>query len=121
MAALRSIIAGGRKSTRLETRCPGADVNPYLLTAAVLAGIHLGLELRLDPGPPLAGNAYRDHTPTIPLHWPEALTAFERSAFARDYFGEPFTRLYASVRRGEMLEFSSHVSALEYAWYLTTM
>ena len=108
-------------SRRVEHRVAGADVNPYLLTAAVLAGIHLGLELRLDPGPPLAGNAYRDHTPTIPLHWPEALTAFERSAFARDYFGEPFTRLYASVRRGEMLEFSSHVSALEYAWYLTTM
>jgi glutamine synthetase len=106
---------------RVEHRVAGADANPYLLTAAVLAGIHRGLEQRLDPGAPLAGNAYRDHTPTIPLSWPEALAAFEVSEFARDYFGEPFTRLYAAVRRGEMQDFNSHVSALEYAWYLTTM
>ena len=31
------VIAGGAKSTRLETRCPGADVNPYLAMAAVIA------------------------------------------------------------------------------------
>ena len=108
-------------SRRVEHRVAGADANPYLLTAAVLAGIHHGLEHHLDPGAPLAGTAYRDHTPTIPLNWPEALAAFERSEFARDYFGEPFARLYASVRRGEMQDFNSHVSTLEYAWYLTTM
>jgi glutamine synthetase len=68
----------------------------------------------------LAGNAYRDSTPTIPLSWPEALTVFERSDFARDCLGERFARLYAQTRRGEMQDFSSYVSALEYAWYLTT-
>ena len=35
------VIAGSPKATRLETRCPGADVNPYLAMAAVLAaGLH---------------------------------------------------------------------------------
>ena len=29
------VIAGSPKSTRLETRCPGADMNPYLAAAAV--------------------------------------------------------------------------------------
>ena len=28
------VIAGSPKSTRLETRCPGADMNPYLAAAA---------------------------------------------------------------------------------------
>ena len=29
------VLAGSPKATRLETRCPGADVNPYLAMAAV--------------------------------------------------------------------------------------
>jgi glutamine synthetase len=111
---------GPPASRRVEHRVAGADANPYLLAAMVLAGIHLGLARKLDPGPVLAGNAYRDTTPTIPLSWPEALAAFERSDFARDYLGERFARLYAQTRRGEMQDFSSYVSALEYSWYLTT-
>ena len=43
------VIAGSPKSTRLETRCPGADVNPYLAMAAVIAaglyGVEKGLKL----------------------------------------------------------------------------
>jgi glutamine synthetase len=111
---------GPPDSRRVEHRIAGADVNPYLLAAIVLGGMHLGLLQQLDPGPVLAGNAYRDTTPTIPLSWPEALTVFERSAFARDYLGERFARLYAQTRRGEMMEFCSHVPAIDYDWYLTT-
>jgi glutamine synthetase len=111
---------GPPASRRVEHRVAGAEANPYLLSAMVLAGMHLGIAQKLDPGPVLAGNAYRDTTPTIPLSWPEALNAFERSAFAREYLGERFTRLYAQTRRGEMQDFSSYVSALEYSWYLTT-
>jgi glutamine synthetase len=111
---------GPPASRRVEHRVAGAEANPYLLSAMVLAGMHLGITQKLDPGPVLAGNAYRDTTPTIPLSWPEALNAFERSAFAREYLGERFTRLYAQTRRGEMQDFSSYISALEYSWYLTT-
>jgi len=68
----------------------------------------------------LAGNAYRDTTATIPTTWPEALAAFERSAFIREYLGPRFASLYAATRRGEMADFNSYVSALDYAWYLTT-
>jgi glutamine synthetase len=81
----------------------------------------LGVEEKLEPGPVLAGNAYRDATPSIPLSWPEALAAFECSGFARELLGERFARLYAKTRRGEMQDFSSHVSPLEYSWYLTTV
>jgi glutamine synthetase len=107
-------------SRRVEHRIAGADANPYLLAAIVLGGMHLGIERELDPGPVLAGNAYRDNTPSIPLSWPEALAVFERSAFVRDYLGDRFARLYAQTRRGEMMDFCSHVPALDYDWYLTT-
>jgi glutamine synthetase len=111
---------GPAASRRVEHRIAGADANPYLLAAAVLGGMHLGLTRQLDPGPVLAGNAYRDHTPTIPLSWPEALTAFERSTFVSDYLGERLKRLYTETRRGEMLEFQSQVPALDYDWYLAS-
>jgi glutamine synthetase len=39
----------------------------------------------------------------------------------RRYLGERFSGLYAGTRRGEMQDFNSYVSALEHAWYLTTM
>jgi glutamine synthetase len=54
------------------------------------------------------------------MSWPEALAAFERSEFIRDYLGPRFADLFAATRRGEMQEFNSHVSALDHAWYLTT-
>ncbi len=111
---------GPPASRRVEHRIAGADANPYLLAAIVLAGMHLGLTCKLDPGPVLAGNAYRDATATIPLSWPEALAVFDRSEFAREYLGERFARLYAQTRRGEMMDFNSYVPALDYDWYLTT-
>ncbi len=111
---------GPPPSRRVEHRVAGADANPYLLAATVLAGMLHGMERRLDPGPPVAGNAYRDPTPAIPMSWAEAITAFEHSAFAREWLGERYAALYAATRRGEMQDFQSHVSALEYDWYLTT-
>ncbi len=114
------VPAGPPDSRRVEHRVAGADANPYLLAAIVLAGMHLGLTRRLDPGPVLAGNAYRDTTPTIPLSWAEALDAFDRSDFAREYLGARFARLFAQTRRGEMQDFNSYVPAIDYDWYLTT-
>ncbi len=111
---------GPAASRRVEHRVAGSDANPYLLAAVVLAGIHHGLAGRLDPGPRLDGNAYRDSEPTIPLSWAEALNTFEQSGFIREYLGERFAGLYARTRRGEMQDFSSYVSPLEYSWYLAT-
>ena len=59
--------------------------------------------------------------PMIPLSWPEALSVFEGSEFARDLLGERFARLYAQTRRGEMQDFFSYISPLEHSWYLGTV
>ncbi|MEO7855332.1 MAG: glutamine synthetase family protein, partial [Rubrivivax sp.] len=62
------VIAGSPKATRLETRCPGADVNPYLAMAAVIAagldGVEKGLKLT---APPITGsNAGADNIARAP-------------------------------------------------------
>ena len=117
-AALRIPISspGNR---RVEHRVAGAEANPYLLTAAILAGIHHGITQKIDPGAPLAGNAYRGNGASLPLTWPEAALAFERSEFIGEYFGKPFQQLFLSTRRGELRAFELNVSTLEYDWYVT--
>lgn len=117
--ALR-IPVSDAKNRRVEHRVAGADANPYLLCAAVLAGMHYGIAGKMNPGAPLQGNAYRDTKPSLPITWPEAALAFERSAFAREYFGEKFQKVFATTRRGELQAFESHVTTLEYDWYVTT-
>jgi glutamine synthetase len=117
--ALR-IPASTAENRRVEHRVAGADANPYLLTAAVLAGIHHGLEHRLDPGTPVTGNAYRNTAVTLPITWPEAALKFETSQVMREYLGEKFHRLFLTTRRGELQAFETHVSPLEYAWYART-
>ncbi|HSN71333.1 MAG TPA: glutamine synthetase family protein [Steroidobacteraceae bacterium] len=105
---------------RVEHRVAGADANPYLLAAVVLAGILDGLDRRIDPGLPVTGNAYSDPAVELPIHWPEAVAAFERSVFIREYLGERFARLFATTRRGELEAFESHVTPREVEWYATT-
>jgi glutamine synthetase len=57
--ALR-IPADTPANRRVEHRVAGADVNPYLLAALVLAGVHRGITRQVEPGPAVSGNAYRD-------------------------------------------------------------
>jgi glutamine synthetase len=117
--ALR-IPSSSAENRRVEHRVAGADANPYLLTAAVLAGIHHGLQRRLDPGAPVSGNAYRDAVATLPITWPEAALKFEASTVLREYLGDKFHRLFVTTRRGELQAFEAHVSPLEYLWYART-
>ena len=102
------------EATRLEHRVAGADANPYLVVAAVLAGMLYGIENGLQPPPALEGNAYEQLPPSLPRYWPDALARFEESAFIRDYFGEQFARVYTILKRQELDEFDRQVTPLEY-------
>ncbi len=110
----------GPTDRRVEHRVAGADANPYLLMAYVLAGIHHGLVRQITPGTRTDGNAYRDERPelTLPHHWPVAIDRFARSTFVREALGERFQRLYAITREGEMDNYNAQVQALDHAWYL---
>jgi glutamine synthetase len=114
------VPVSGPADRRLEHRVAGADANPYLVAAAVLAGMLHGIERKLAPPAPLAGNAYTQRlaAPRLPGDWPTALARFSASAFLAEYLGERFVTLYERTRRGEMNEFNSRITALDYAWYL---
>jgi glutamine synthetase len=112
------VPASDSANLRIEHRLAGADANPYLVVAWVLAGIHHGLTRQLEPPPVTTGNAYHQPGEPLPIYWSEALERFARSEIARHYFGEKFVKLYATVKRGELEEFASHISPLEIARYL---
>jgi glutamine synthetase len=79
-----------------------------------------GIDKKLAPSAPLVGNAYTQRltAPRLPGDWPTALTRFGASEFLREYFGERFVRLFEQTRRGEMQDFNSRLTALDYAFYL---
>jgi glutamine synthetase len=110
---------GGGKAKRLEHRMAGADANPYLTLAAILAGLEYGIENRIEPGPPQQG-AERPSGSGIPQNWRDALDAMECGEHLVDYLGRDYIDLYVATKRGEMERFFSFPSALEYRWYLGT-
>lgn len=112
------VPASDAANLRIEHRLAGADANPYLVVAWVLAGIQHGLERALEPPPVTTGNAYEQSGEPLPVHWSEAVERFARSTTARQFFGEPFVNLYATVKRAEMQEFATHITPLEIQRYL---
>lgn len=118
--ALR-IPAGVPEATRIEHRVAGADANPYLVMAAVLAGIHHGISARLEPAPAVEGNAYVKMPPSLPPTWLQALAAWEHSEVLADYLGRDFQRLYLVAKQAERARFQNQITPLEYAWYLRTV
>jgi glutamine synthetase len=112
------VPASDADNLRIEHRLAGADANPYLVLAWVLAGMLHGLTNRLEPPAVLTGNAYIQDGDPLPTNWPAAIERFAASAFARETFGDKFTHLYSTVKRAECEEFGSHVTPLEIARYL---
>lgn len=112
------VPASDPANLRLEHRLAGADANPYLVVAWVLAGIHHGLTRQLEPPPVTTGNAYQQPGEPLPIAWGEAIERFARSETARHYFGDRFVDLYSIVKRGELKDFASYVTPLEIARYL---
>ena len=104
------------KNRRIEYRLAGADANPYLALAVMLAGIHHGIQQKLIPGEPtvnLATEAFG-----LPTDLLEALRLTESSDVLKDYLGEDFIPVYCAQKRSEVASFEAAISAREYEWYL---
>ena len=109
---------GGGKARRIEHRIAGADANPYLVMAAMLAGLHHGLKHRLAPTPPSTGNAGEVADPAMPLQLWTALDRLEASALMADYLGPRYPAAYAAIKRSEFEALMAEVLPREYDWYL---
>ncbi len=116
--ALRA-IPGSKKSTRLETRVSGSDVNPYLAVAAALASGLYGIERKLElPSEAHVGNGYRDETaPALPKSLFEAAERMGQSEVAKELFGADFVEHFVATRLWEWRQFQSAVTDWEMARY----
>ena len=113
-------VPGGPAASRhVEHRICGADANPYAVAAAVLAGVHHGIEQQIDPGPPVSGDGYREAGgEPLPQQWTAALDRFAGSAFARRYLGDRFVDVYVAVKRTESDRYYGEITRQDYDWYL---
>ena len=116
--ALRA-IPGGSKSTRLETRVAGADVNPYLGVAAALASGLYGIEKKLAlPSAPIVGNGYAvEDAVRLPSDLEAATERMAKSEIASELFGEAFVDHFVNTRRWESRQFAQAVTSWELQRY----
>ena len=118
------VPAGPPPSRHVEHRVAGADANPYLALAAVLAAAHHGIANELDPGPAVVGNGYaaepRPGARRLPTNWFAAVDLFAGSEVLKDYLGERFVRMFTTVKRTEQARFFDVVTPLDYDWGLAS-
>ena len=82
-------LVGQGAGMRIESRIPGADCNPYIAFAAVIAAGLDGIDRGLDCGDEYVGNGYTaQDVERIPWNIVEAIEAFRVSELAQDAFGE---------------------------------
>tara|TARA_B100000408_G_scaffold8424_1_gene6197 strand:- start:184 stop:1164 length:981 start_codon:yes stop_codon:yes gene_type:complete len=112
------IPAGAGSSLRLEHRVAGADANPYLVLATVLAGVHHGIQHRLDPGEASVGNACGDRDPDLAFSWQAALDALAAGQILPEYLGTDYLDLYRQTKQFEHDNYHDQFSSLEFDWYL---
>ncbi|MEV6690694.1 glutamine synthetase family protein [Micromonospora sp. NPDC051196] len=109
-------LVGHGQGMRVENRVPGADVNPYLAIAALVAGAVHGIEQELDLEQECPGNAYDDAgAERVPSTLRDALTLWESSTVAREAFGAEVVAHYANMARIELSAFDAAVTDWELA------
>jgi glutamine synthetase len=112
-------IVGHDATFRIENRMPGADANPYLAFAAMLAAGLAGVQEELDPGPEYFGNAYLDaRLDRLPSTLREATDRFEASQLAKSAFGPDVVEFMARHARLEQQAFDNAVTDWEKRRYL---
>jgi glutamine synthetase len=115
------IPAGAAKACHIEHRPSGADANPYLVMAAVLAGMHYGIVEKVDPGNPVNGNGYEKKAKYIPGNWYDSIDAFRRASILKEYFGKEFVETYCTLKEVEADRFYAEPTARDFEWYLRTV
>jgi len=113
------VLPGSPKSTRLETRCPGADMNPYLaMAASIAAGLH-GVEkgLKLQVKPISGDNKGSDAIPRAPRTLIETTRIYRDSKLARNWFGDDFVDHFAATREWEWRQWLDAVTDWELKRY----
>lgn len=112
------VTAGKPETRHLEHRVCGADANPYVALATVLAAIAEGIENKIEPSAPVVGDGYGQQEATLPMNWWRALEVARDSDFLNRRLGEGFTNIFLTIKEAECDRFFAAVSDLDFDWYL---
>lgn len=105
---------------RLEHRICGADVNPYLAFAAILAGMLKGVEDGIEPPLPL-DNPNAVKAEGLTTNWEQSVENFAASEIAADVFGRQYRDIYTVLRRDEIMQLTAEIHPIEYKTYLSRL
>ena len=106
------------KARRIEHRVAGADANPYLLLAALLAGMHYGISEQSEPGPEWQGNASDKLSSQIPFELKSAIKKLRQSDILNHYLGAKYVDAYTECKCLEYQAFQERNIQDEAHWYL---
>jgi glutamine synthetase len=108
-------LCGAHTSTvRIECRVGGADLNPYLAFAGLIAAGIKGIEAKLQLSPPFVGDAYnRPKLQDLPRTLRDATTALEQSQMLRAAFGDKVVDHYVHAAKWEQFEYDRRVTDWE--------
>jgi glutamine synthetase len=112
------VPAGSNTARRLEHRVAGADANPYLLFAVLLAAMLEGMDQKLNPPLPVSGDGYAQEQNTLPVYIQDAVKLFSESAFIKANLGTELQRIFTLTKEQEIAEFRRRITDLEYQSYL---
>jgi glutamine synthetase len=111
-------VVGHDDSLRIECRIPGADANPYLAFAALMAAGLDGIERKLALPDPVQGNLYEAaDLAQVPRTLGEAIDAAEACEMIRAAFGDEVMEHYLHFARTEKRKFDEAVTGWERARY----
>ncbi len=104
----------GTKGLRIECRVGGADLNPYLAFAALIAAGLRGIDEKLELAHPFEGDAYAAESLTeIPKTLRAAIDTLRQSTMLREAFGEDVVEHYLHTAEWEQLEYDRRVTDWE--------
>ncbi|HET9093509.1 MAG TPA: glutamine synthetase, partial [Solirubrobacteraceae bacterium] len=107
-------VVGHGPGLRFENRSGGADLNPYMALAALIAAGLDGVERGLELEPALAGNAYASpDRPRLPTTLREARDLFAASELAHRAFGAEVVAHYVNAADIELAAFAAAVTDWE--------
>jgi glutamine synthetase len=112
------VIGDSAKSMRIEYRQLGADMNPYIGMAVSLAAGLWGIENKVEPGQPCAGNGYEAKARPLPRSLKDAVALLKASKRAKELLGEGFVDHYIRTREWEVRQYERAVTTWELERYM---
>ena len=88
------------------------------MLASILGGALLGIEQKMTPPDPIAGDAYAADLPHLPLDWASAIQAFADGRNVQQIYSRRLQRMLTECKTQELKRFMRHVTDFEFHSYL---